>query len=261
MNLCQYFTPAWAASLLLERHFPSLTSQDVVADLCCGDGRFLMAIPSHVQGYGVEIDPVAAQEARNNSGRLVITGNCLTVDLPQRPTVVITNPPFQLSLVEQLLKRCYEAMENGGRVGMILPVYMVQTSRTALRLFGKWSVDQELIPRDMFQGLENPLMFMNFQKSKTVQVSGFFLYTQTASLHSLRKEYKERFAGNGSRASVWKETIWAALKFLGGSGSLKQIYEVIENGRPTSNPFWREQIRKVAGKHFKRVDEGIYCLG
>jgi adenine-specific DNA-methyltransferase len=76
-DLNQFFTPSWAAELLVQRNFADLGPQDCVAEPSCGDGRFLMAIPPEVQAYGVEIDPAMAEEARRNSGRPVICDDFL----------------------------------------------------------------------------------------------------------------------------------------------------------------------------------------
>ena len=66
--------------------------------------------------------------------------------------------------------------------------------------------------------------------------------------------------GNGSKAGVWRETVYAALRICGGQATLPQIYACIENNRPTDNPHWREKIRQIAGAHFERVKPGEYRL-
>lgn len=258
-KLDQYYTPTWAAEMLLARHFPELGAGDTVLDPSCGDGRFLLALPGNVQGIGVEIDPLAAEQARTNTGCQILTGDFLETTLPVRPTAVVGNPPFQFKLVEKFMAQCYELLEYEGRVGFILPAYMFQTANTVMKLARKWSISQELIPRNIFKGLEKPLLFATFSKDRRTVLSGFFLYAEVAALESLKAEYRERFVGNKSRANVWAETIYAALKSLGGRAKLSELYAVIENHRPTDNPFWREQIRKVAAQMFTRVEPGVYA--
>ena len=260
MKLDQYFTPAWAAELLVRRHFPALSASDTVVEMTCGDGRFLMAIPPEVDAYGIEIDPDKAAEAAANSGREVLVGDFRHVTLPRRPTVVVGNPPFQSALVDDLLDRCYQEMEYGGRVGLLLPVYIFQTAGTVMRYARRWSLGQELIPRNLFQGLTKPLMFATFEKERQTVMSGLFLYSELHALESLRKEFRQLFVGNGCRASVWRETIAAALAHLGGEATLEQLYACIENNRPTDNPHWRERIRATAGEHFHRVRPGVFRL-
>ena len=105
--LNQYFTPSWAAELLVRRHFSDLSDKDTVLDPSCGDGRFLMAIPRDVDAYGVEIDSAQAEAAVRNTGREVIVGNFLTAKLPRKPTVVLGNPPFVADVIDEFLARCY----------------------------------------------------------------------------------------------------------------------------------------------------------
>lgn len=258
--LNQYFTPTWVAEMCVAEHFKGLTSKDVVIDPSCGDGRFLMAIPEGVQAYGVEIDPEQACKAIQNSGRDVITGDFRLVDLPKRPTVVIGNPPFQADLVDDFLDRCHEAMEYGGRVGFILPVYLFQTANTVMRYARKWSLQHQLMPRNMFEGLKMPIMFAKFTKERKTVVSGLFLYAETASLADLRPEFKAMFVGNESRANVWRDSVQEAMNICGGRATLQQLYQCIERRRPTGTAFWREKIRQTAGLYFSRIGRAEYCV-
>lgn len=76
-DLNQFFTPAWAADLLVQRYFGDLQPSDNVLEPACGDGRFLMAIPPEVQAVGVEIDQAMAEAAivhhvgKKRAGRLL----------------------------------------------------------------------------------------------------------------------------------------------------------------------------------------------
>ena len=78
--LDQYPTPAWVANALMRSHFGDLGSSDVVCDPTCGPGRFLQAVPGHVQAFGVELDPALAEQARALTGRPVVQGDVRTVD-------------------------------------------------------------------------------------------------------------------------------------------------------------------------------------
>ncbi|MDP2346753.1 MAG: class I SAM-dependent methyltransferase [Gammaproteobacteria bacterium] len=260
MKLDQYFTPTWAAELLVQRHFHDLSENDVVADPACGDARFLMAVPAHVQAFGVEICQKTAAAAAINSGRTIINGDFRTVELPQCPTAFVGNPPFQFDLVHAFLERCHQLLEFGGRVGFILPVCMFQTANTVMRWSELWSIEQELIPRNIFASLRAPLMFATFTKEQRTFLSGFFLYEETASLEGLNKEFRTMFVGNSSRANVWRETVQRALEKCGGTATLQQLYQCIENSRPTPNQFWREKIRQTAAQYFVRVSRGEFAL-
>ncbi len=54
-ELSQWFTPEWAAAMLVERYFPTLSPSDLALELACGTGSFINAIPADVPVLGVEI--------------------------------------------------------------------------------------------------------------------------------------------------------------------------------------------------------------
>ncbi len=259
-DLNQYFTPSWAAELLVRRHFADLTSKDVVAEPSCGDGRFLMAIPPHVDAFGVEIDPVAAAAAVQNTGREVVVGDFLTAKLPRRPTVVIGNPPFVSDLIDDFLARCYHELDYGGRIGFLLPVYYLQTASKVVDLNRRFSITQELLTRNLFENMTKPIMWCNFIKERRTVLSGFFLYTETDALAGLHQDIRAKVLGNNSTAHCWRDAVELALRALGGRATLNQLYSAIENNRPTENKWWREKVRQIAGMHFVRVAAGEYAL-
>lgn len=259
-QLGQYFTPTWAAEALVKRSFADLTSRDTVLDPSCGDGRFLLAIPDGVDGFGVELDPHWAEEARKNSGRDVVTGDFTQVDLPRRPTAIVGNPPYNAALIDAFLERAYNELEYDGRVGFILPVYYFQTANKVVELSRKFSISQELLPRNLFFGLTCPIAWAMFTKSRKTSLSGFFLHEELQALSGMHKDIRKVMVGNDSRALCWREAVAAALKACGGRATLQEIYKVIEGNRPTGNPWWREKVRQVAGKYFERIQVGEYAL-
>lgn len=259
-HMGQYPTPAWAAEMLVARHFHQLTAADTVLEPSCGDGRFLLAVPEHVLAYGVELDPLLADQARRNTGREIITGDFRDVVLPHTPTAVIGNPPFTVSTIDEFLTRCHDVLEYEGRVGLILPAYYFQVARRVVRLSRQWSISQELLPRNLFDGLAIPILFANFRKSRKTVLSGFFLYAETEALESLQKKYRAIFWGNRASPRVWEDAFSAALQALGGRASLDQIYSVIENDRPTPTAWWREALRKIARQCFEPLGDGRYTF-
>lgn len=258
----QHFTPAWAAEMLVHRYFPTLSAHDVVWEPTCGDGRFLLAVPQSVPAFGTELDPQQAEAARQNTGRKVIVGDCLTVGLPRRPTAVIGNPPFRAELVQALLDRCHYELADGERVGLLLPVYLFQTAGTVMRYHHRWSISQELLPRNLFDGLTKPLLLATFTKEQHRSLHGFFLYAETdAVLSGVGPHIRAYLIGNLSTAHCWRDAVRTALEACGGRASLSQLYACFEaGGRPTDNQFWREKIRQVAGKHFTRTAPGEYAI-
>lgn len=259
-DLNQYFTPVWAAERLLRRHFADLGPQDTVLEPSCGDGRFLMAVPQGVDAYGVEIDAHWAAQARANSGREVLVGDFTEIALPRAPTVIMGNPPFEAEIINAFLERCHEVLEYEGRVGFILPAYYFQTASAVVRLQRQFSISQELLPRNLFQKMEKPIVWAMFTKARKTVLSGFFLYEETAALAGLNAAAKRLVVGNESSPSCWRDAVHLALDMCGGRATLQQIYEVLEKKRPSENPWWREQIRKVARLHFVRIGTGEYAL-
>lgn len=259
-DLCQFFTPTWAAELLVRRHFADLSERDTVAEPSCGDGRFLMAVPEHVEAYGVEIDPVMAARAVENSGREVIVGDFMTAELPRRPTVIIGNPPYVTDIIDQFLDRCYDLLEYDGRIGFLLPVYYLQTASKVVGLQRRFSIAQELLPKNLFQNMSQPLMWCNFTKARRTVLSGFFLYAETHALADMQKDIRALFVGNKARATCWRDAVHLALEACGGRATLPQLYAAIEGNRPTTNPWWREKVRQIAGRYFERVAPGEYAL-
>jgi len=258
--LGQFFTPAWAAELLVRRHFPDLGPRDTVLEPSCGDGRFLMAIPPDVDAFGVEIDPRQAERAVANSGRQVVVGDFRTVELPRRPTVVIGNPPFDTEVFRGMLERCYDLLEYGGRAGFLLPVYMFQTSSVVMDYQRRWSLRQELLPRDLFEKLSCPIMWATFEKERRTVMSGLFLYAERAALADMHRDVRRLMVGNEATATCWRDVVRLALEACGGRATLQQLYTCIEGNRPSANPWWREKVRQIAGRHFVRLQVGEYAL-
>lgn len=255
--LGQFFTPYWAASALVNRWFPDLGRSDVVVEATCGPGPFLKAIPSEVLAIGVEIDPELAEIARRNTGRRVITGDFTQVDLEVRPTAIVGNPPFAMSDIDRLLDRCHQVLPEHGRVGWILPCYALQTPSRVVRYSESWSLATELLPRTLFPGLQCPLLFAQFTKDRRRILSGLALYFETHDIASMPAQVAETLKG---RPDGWKAIVGQALQALGGRGSLEAIYEKVQPRRPTGNPFWKEQVRKVLRSHFEWVGDAQYAL-
>lgn len=254
--LGQYPTPAWAAAALLRSHLPHLQSHDVVLDPTCGPGRFLQAVPSHIPAVGVEMCPHLAQQARDISGRTVVTGDFLVVDLPERPTVVIGNPPFETAFIERVLDRCHSLLVEGEKCLFILPAYFFQTASRVVRYSEQWSLAQECLPRNIYHGLKHPLVFATFTKDQRRIMSGFSLYHELSYLQSMPKAVR---AAMVSGPCTWRALVDAALELMGGEAQLAEIYEYVADRRPSANRHWKEQVRKVCQQTARRVSRGRYA--
>lgn len=258
VNLSQYFTPQWAAEALVEQFFPSLKSADLVLEPSCGQGAFLQAIPADIPAIGVEVDPQLAREAARNTGRRVITGDFRSVDLPSGITAIVGNPPFSLDVIEGFLARAATILPMEGECGLILPAYTFQTANTVDRIRAQWSIRCEMLPRTLFAGLSKPLVFAMFTRSASRKLFGFCLYDQAVEIEQLSKDAKTLLTKVTPRRSAWRALVEDVLRKFGGNASLHEIYSAVSPRRPTNNPFWREQIRKVLQLHFYRFPDGSW---
>jgi len=259
-ELDQYFTPTWAAEWLVAEFFPDLGPGDFVVDAGCGHGAFLGAVPAGVPAIGVEIDLAAADIARHNTGRPVIAGDFLAVDLPAAPSTIIGNPPFKEAMLDGMLERARAVLRHDGRVGWVLPSYVFQTPSRVLRMADRWSIaHRAALPRTLYRGLKEPLCFVVFTKDGRRLLQGFCLYREVASVGELPDEYR-RVLDRAPR-SAWLRCVTEAMRRLGGRATLQQLYAEIGGSKPTETAWWREKVRQVVQRHFTRVDAGLYCVG
>lgn len=254
-ELGQYPTPAWAAAALVRAHLGNLTSNDFVLEPTCGPGRFLQALPSEVPALGVELCPRLAQQARDLTGRTIITGDFLQVYIPEQPTVVLGNPPFKTALIESILDKSHRLLAEGNRCMFVLPAYFFQTAGRVSRYNDAWSLAQELIPRNIYPGLKHPLVFATFTKDQRRLMVGFSLYHELAYLQTLTKETQAALVAG---PATWRALVARALDLFGGEADLSQIYEFVADRRPSENRHWKEQIRKVCQQTTTRVARGRY---
>lgn len=256
-ELMTYQTPTWAAEQLVEHYYPDLTAADLVLEPSCGEGHFLDAIPSHVPAVGVELDAGRAAIARR-TGREILVGDVLTMDLECTPTVVLGNPPFEAGFVDALLDRAHRWLPDEGRCGLILPAFVLSTSTRLTREAERWSIAQDLIPRELFPHLRLPVLFARFEKRRRRTLVGFTLFADMAGIRGLTK--RARFLLENGRAPTWRAVVLDALRECGGEASLEELYRVIEGRRPTPNPHWRPKIRQVVHHYADRTGSGRYAL-
>jgi adenine-specific DNA-methyltransferase len=258
--LHQWFTPRWVCESIVDRYFSRLDLADLVLEPACGDGRFLQALPDEVNAIGVEIDPQLAQLAREATGRQIITGDFLTADIPGPVTHVIGNPPFEARLIHAMLDRAHGLLVDGGSCGLLLPAYVLQTSSKVVQLNQRWSISQELMPRNIFPRLKLPLVFAMFRKERLRTLVGFFLYHETADVAAMPRDVRDALHGLG-KGSVWRRAVRAAFDRCGSAqASLENLYAAIE--RPSPNQFWREKVRQVLQTYpeFRRAGAGTWAI-
>jgi len=225
-------TPLWAAELIWERYYSDMAPGAVLLDPTCGWGAMLRAVPPEIAAFGVEINPSLAERARRTSGRDVVTGDILSVDLPRMPTDIIGNPPFIMPLVEGILGRAEQWLPEGGRCGLILPASAFQTPNTVMRLHRAWSITQEMLPRTIFHRLRTHICFAVFRKEPLRRLVGFALYGEAIGVKSL-PEPVQALLINGERPT-WRSLVEWALRRLGGAAPLHEIYA--ESSRSAARP-------------------------
>lgn len=253
--ICQFFTPLWVAQALVERHFPKLDCADYVVEPSCGKGAFLCALPDFVPAVGIEIDPALAIEAAQNSGRPVHAADFRTFQFDRPVTAILGNPPFRADLIDEFLDRSYALLPEGAKAGFILPTYLFQTARRVSQYADRWSLSIELMPRNAFHArMRTPLLFALFEKNAKRTLVGFVLYRECDDLHMMAKPYRELLSS--CEGSIWKACCRMALRRLGGSASLKQIYDELERNRPTRTQWWREKIRQTLRAYSEFIAHG-----
>lgn len=260
-KLGQYPTPVWVAEALVERHFGNLDSSDCVIEPGCGPGAFLGAIPEHVEAVGVEIDALIAEEAVRNTGRRVLTGDFRSIQLDVQPTVIVGNPPFNMRTIDGFLERSHALLPEGGRVGFILPAYAFQTAARVTGYAERWSLMQEMIPRNIYPGLSRPLVFAIFSKDRRRAMIGFSLYREAADVLGMPEPYRATLGAGGGQ--VWLEAVSSALRALGGEANVQTLYAEIGGKRPTGTTFWKEKIRQTLRRYsdrFTPIAPGRYKL-
>jgi site-specific DNA-methyltransferase (adenine-specific) len=255
--LRQNFTPAWAAELFYEQFFGWLTRGHVLLEPTCGDGRFLAVVPPEVDAIGVEIDPMQAQRARDNTGRLVITGDIRTVEIPRRPTAIIGNPPFQVGLVDTLLCRAETWLDEGGHMGLLLSSHLLQHAVQVIKWRDRgWGITPHQVPKNLFGQIPNTLLWVMFQKGGR-KLWGFALYDEMPAIKAMRKDIQETLSKSGR---TWRQVVEDVLKTLGGEADLDAIYKAIEPKRPTDNQWWKAKVRQQLGQDFRRTGPARYAL-
>ena len=258
-SACQWFTPTWLAEAIVARHFHWLSASDFAVEPTCGNGSFLRAIPGHVPALGVEADPDLASIAADDSGRSVICGDVLAIELPQVPTVFLGNPPFRVPFISALLERCHALLPEGGRAGFLLPAYALSASRRVTELRDRWSIRVELVPRDVFPRMRESVVFALFRKDAARRLIGLALVDESADVLALPREYRQLLqASSGGR---YRALCVAALRRLGGRASLKQIYGELERVRPSRTAFWRDGIRRTLRAYDDFVPLGVGQFG
>ncbi len=259
--LDQYLTPEYGAERLLDIYFGDLSRNDLVVDPGCGRGAFLKAVPQFVPAYGVEIDPDLAAEAVANSGRDVLVGDFRTIELPQQPTAVIGNPPFRSELAKAFLARARDILPENGRCGFILPTSHISFASTLQEMLKDWSIQADVLPRDLFPRLRVPISFYLFTKNHLRRHHGFVLFDEASAVRGMPRFAKLALYRGENQRSPWHTVVKEALVRLGGEAPLERIYAAIGGKLPSPITTWKDTVRRVLQEGgFINVTRGVWAL-
>lgn len=166
---------------------------------------------------------------------------------------------MSFEIIDAILDRCHELLPPGGRAGFILPAYAFQTASRLVTYASRWSVEQEMIPRNLFKGMMKPLCFAVFSKDGFGNLRGFSLYRELDSVNRMPKWAARELS---TARSPWKTVVVKVLIAMGGEATLAEIYDAVKPLRPTDNTWWQAKVRQTLGRSgaFRRVADSRWAL-
>lgn len=257
-DLCFFQTPTWVCEELISSRYDWLGDDDLVLEPTCGEGRWLNALPEHIPAVGIELNDVRAHSARKNTGRRILGGDALSIELDFTPMAIIGNPPFQARFIDRLLDRAHAWLPSEGSCGLILPVFLMHEHERVNREARRWSIEMEALPRSIFPRLRLPVVFVRFEKRRHRTLVGFALFDEVGAFSLLPRHVKQILSHG--RSPVWREVVFDAIRRNGGRAHLQAIYAAVEGRRPTPNPFWREKVRQTCQRYCTSIDRGVWAL-
>ncbi len=246
--LDQWMTPDWAAEMLLEDALRGLGRPDVL-EPSCGEGSFLAAMPAGLHAEGVEIDPVLAERARRATGRRVTVGDFRTVPIDRRFQLVVGNPPFAASTIDEFTARAHDVLDDEGVLALIMPAHVLSTTDRVMRWRERFAITQSGLPRALFPRISIPLVWARMVKCRRRTLVGFMLFDEMSDLSSMPPGTRAALG----RSGTWRNAIGQALESLGGEADLAHIYAAVEPRRPSGNPWWRDKVRQELARCFERT--------
>ena len=254
--LSQFFTPSWAADLLVTDALRGLGGCAVL-EPSCGDGSFLGAIPTDNDALGIEIDERMAEVARRSTGRQVLCGDYSTIDLGDRRFgAIVGNPPFTSPDIERLISRAHALLDEDGVLALILPAHIPASSDRISRWRERFSIEVQMLPRALFPRLRLPLAWTKMVKCRRRTLIGLLLFDEQQDVSSMPDRTRRSFKAG----ATWRDVIGEALGSLGGQASLREIYAAVEPRRRSGNRHWRDKTRQILALHYTRVDDTHWRL-
>ena len=255
-SLGQWFTPRWAAEILMADALEGLGDVGVV-EPSCGDGAFLAAVPARNPALGVEIDPRIAAIARESTGRPVVCGDFATADVTvENLAAVVGNPPYSMQTIDAFVRRSHALLPDEGILAMLLPGHVLSTTARVGPWREMFAIEQRMVPRSLFPRISLPLVWTRFVKSRSRTLVGFMLFDEQADLETMPREVHRALG----RPGTWREAVGLALHALGGEATLEEIYRAVEPRRPSGNRWWRDKVRQTLGLYFPRTGAHSFAM-
>lgn len=256
-DLCQFFTPEWAGEEIVSLFFQELDEKqahrpETLCEPSCGKGAILKAIPTSQNAFGIEIDPLLAEKARQNCHHPIFTGDFTSDIFPLSPDGFVGNPPFKTEIFDQFLQRAHGMLPEGGLCLFLLPTYFFQSSSRVETYHQNWSIHLRMTPRDLFPNLSLPLCAASFIKERTKKLVGFFLYGEIRQINQLHKNLQDVLRESQGKTPCWEALVTQILQNLGGSASPASILQAAGKTLPTTNHYPREKIRQTLQRGKKK---------
>jgi trans-aconitate methyltransferase len=156
-------SPVQSAAAMELLNLLGIKQSDNVIDLGCGVGHITRKIRDLTEGRVVGVDPSSGmiEEARKNSVGLDIRfeiGNAEEITYNEQFDVIFCNSAFQWFKVPSLaIKKCHNALVNGGKIGIQAPVKKRYGS-TFAEAIGK--VKRDGRTKDVFARFRSPWFFL-----------------------------------------------------------------------------------------------------
>ena len=202
----QFFTPRTIVHFCVSMLNP--LKKDTIIDPCCGSGGFLIYTLLHLnkrhtdinlskQLFGIEINQRIATIAmmemlvHEDGSSNIVMGDSLDLEIPDRYSMVFTNPPFGVTITDDkilekyelrkygksevlFIEKCYKILDKNGKMCIVLPDSILSNSsllfvrdyiKDNFRILGIISLPQHTFVHSS-AGVKSSLLFLKKNKGQ-----------------------------------------------------------------------------------------------